>query len=215
MRKAIIGKKIGMTQIFNENGAFVPITVIDTSSCVVSTLKTLERDGYSAVQMGYGVPKLKNVKKPLRISFEKLGIEPKKVLHEFRIEGLDFKVGDIVKPDIFKVGELVDVCGISKGKGYAGVIKRWNFRRLRETHGSGPVVRHGGSIGMCSDPSRVFKGKKMAGRLGSERKTVQNLEIVRIDSENNIIAVKGAVPGPKNGVLYIITSIKTRAKEGI
>ncbi|MDR2074125.1 MAG: 50S ribosomal protein L3 [Oscillospiraceae bacterium] len=211
MLKAIIGKKVGMTHIFDEGGSFVPVTVIEAGPCVVSARKTPELDGYSAVQLGFGVPKMSRVKKPLRGFFEKSQVAPKKFLKEFRAESLEgISVGDVVKSDVFAVGERVDVVGKSKGKGYAGVIKRWNFRRLKETHGSGPVVRHGGSIGMCSDPSRVFKGKKMAGRLGGGRVTVKNLRVVKVDSEKNFIAVCGAVPGANGGIVYLTDSAGRR-----
>ncbi len=224
MQKAIIGKKIGMTQIFDENGKVIPVTVIEAGPCVVSQKKTIENDGYNSIQMGFGDIKLKYKKgtraakfdeKPINVTlamqghFEKADVAPKKVLKEFRFEDINaYNVGDVIKVDIFKQGDKVDVTGTSKGKGYAGVIKRWNFRRLKETHGSGPVVRHGGSIGACSDPSRVFKGTKMAGHLGAEKVTIQNLEIVKIDNENNLLAIKGAIPGANGGTVVVKQSIK-------
>ena len=209
MKKAIIGKKIGMTQIFDEQGKVVPVTVIEAGPCVVSQKKTLEIDGYEAIQMGFGDLRPKQVNKPMKGHFDKFDIAPKKFLREFRLEDINsYNVGDIIKVDVFKAGDKVDITGTSKGKGWAGVIKRWNFRRLKETHGSGPVVRKGGSIGSCSDPSRVFKGKKMSGHLGAERVTVQNLMVVNLDVENNIIALKGAVPGPKGGIVIIRNSVK-------
>lgn len=209
MKKAIIGKKVGMTQIFDDKGKVVPVTVIEAGPCVISQKKTKEIDGYSSIQMGFIDLKPKKVNKPMKGHFEKSNVAPKKVLREFRLENADeYEVGKIIKADIFAQGEKIDVAGTSKGKGYAGVIKRWNFRRLKETHGSGPVVRHGGSIGACSDPSRVFKGKKMAGHLGAERVTVQNLMIAKVDAEDNLIAVKGAVPGPNGGVVFIRDSVK-------
>ncbi len=209
MKKAIIGKKIGMTQIFDEKGKVVPVTVIEAGPCVVSQKKTIENDGYAAIQMGFGDIKPHKVNKPMKGHFDKSDVAPKRYLREFRLENIEaINVGDIIKADVFSEGEKIDVIGTSKGKGYAGVIKRWNFRRLKETHGTGPVVRHGGSIGACSDPSRVFKGKKMAGHLGAERVTVQNLTIVKVDKENNLIAIKGAVPGANGGVVLIRDSIK-------
>ena len=209
MKKAILGKKIGMTQIFDENGKVIPVTVIEAGPCVVSQKKSVETDGYDAVQIGFGDARPKLVNKPMKGHFDKSNVAPKKVLKECRFEDVSaFNVGDIIKSDIFAAGEKVDVIGTSKGKGYAGVIKRWNFRRLKETHGSGPVVRKGGSIGACSDPSRVFKGKKMSGHLGAERVTVQNLAVVKVDVENNLIAIKGAVPGPKGGIVFIRNSVK-------
>lgn len=209
MKKAIIGKKIGMTQIFDENGKVIPVTVVQAGPCVVSQKKTVEIDGYNALQLGYGDIRPKLVNKPLKGHFDKSDIAPKKTLREFRFADISaYNVGDIIKADVFESGEKVDVTGTSKGKGWAGVIKRWNFRRLKETHGSGPVVRKGGSIGACSDPSRVFKGKKMSGHLGAERVTVQNLAVVKVDVENNLIAIKGAVPGPKGGIVFIRNSVK-------
>lgn len=224
MQKAIIGKKIGMTQIFDEKGNVVPVTVIEAGPCVISQKKTVETDGYDSVQMGFGDIKLKykkgtrsakfdekpsNISLPMQGHFAKADVAPKKVLREFRFDDINaYNVGDIIKADVFSEGDRIDVTGTSKGKGYAGVIKRWNARRLKETHGSGPVVRHGGSIGACSDPSRVFKGMKMAGHLGAEKVTVQNLQIVKVDVENNLIAIKGAVPGPNNGTVVIRESVK-------
>ena len=209
MKKAIIGKKVGMTQIFDENGKVIPVTVVEAGPCVISQKKTVETDGYNAVQIGYGDVRPKLVNKPMKGHFDKSDVAPKKVLKECRFDDISsYNIGDIIKVDIFENGEKVDVIGTSKGKGYAGVIKRWNFRRLKETHGTGPTVRKGGSIGACSDPSRVFKGKKMAGHLGAERVTVQNLKIAKVDSENNLIAIKGAVPGPNGGIVLIRDSVK-------
>lgn len=209
MQKGIIGKKIGMTQIFDEKGNVVPVTVVEAGPCVVSQRKTIENDGYKAVQMGFGDLKPHKVNKPLKGHFDKADVAPKRTLREFRFDDIDaYNVGDIIKADTFEVGQKVDVTGKSKGKGYAGVIKRWNFQRLKESHGSGPVARHGGSIGACSDPSRVFPGKKMAGHLGAEKVTVQNLKIVKVDAENNLIAIKGAIPGPNGGTVVIRDAIK-------
>ena len=207
MKKAIIGKKIGMTQLFDERGNVIPVTAVEAGPCVVTQVKTVENDGYKAFQYGFGDMKASKVNKPMAGHFKKNDVAPKKVLREFRLEG-EANVGDIIKADIFAVGDAVDVAGISKGKGTAGVIKRWNFARLKETHGTGPVHRHAGSQGACSSPSRVFKGTKGAGHLGCERVTVQNLEIVKIDVENNIIAIKGAIPGPKGGIVMIADSVK-------
>ncbi len=209
MKKAILGKKIGMTQIFDENGKVIPVTVIEAGPCVVSQKKSVETDGYDAVQIGFGDARPKLVNKPMKGHFDKSNVAPKKILKECRFEDVSaFNVGDIIKSDIFAAGEKVDVIGTSKGKGYAGVIKRWNFGRLKETHGTGPTVRKGGSIGACSDPSRVFKGKKMSGHLGAERVTVQNLVVAKVDAENNLIAIKGAVPGPNGGTVLIRDSVK-------
>ena len=209
MQKGLIGKKIGMTQFFDEKGNVIPVTVLEVGPCAVVQKKTAEKDGYNALQLGYGDVKLSRVNKPMKGHFAKADVAPKKVLKEFRLDDTDaHNVGDIIKADIFAAGEKVDVCGTGKGKGYAGAIKRWNFGRLKETHGSGPVVRHQGSMGACSDPSRVFKGKKMAGHLGSERVTIQNLDVVKVDAENNLIAVKGAVPGSKGGIVVITNAVK-------
>ena len=209
MQKGIIGKKIGMTQIFDEKGNVVPVTVIEAGPCVVVQKKTIENDGYAAVQVGFGDISVKNVTKPLKGHFEKSDVAPKRTLREFRLENCDaLNVGDIIKADTFAAGDRVDVVGTSKGKGYAGAIKRWNFQRLKESHGTGPVARHAGSLGACSSPSRVYKGMKGAGHLGAERVTVQNLTVVKVDAENNLIAVKGAIPGPKNGVVMLSDSVK-------
>ncbi len=209
MKKAIIGKKVGMTQLFDDNGNVIPVTVIEAGPCVVSQKKTIENDGYEAVQIGFGDMKASKVNKPQKGHFAKGDVAPKKVLREFRLEDTSvLNVGDIIKADAFAEGDAVDVRGTSKGKGYAGTIKRWNFARLKESHGTGPVHRHGGSLGACSSPSRVFKGKKMAGHLGHERVTVQNLSVVKVDAEKNIIAVKGAVPGPKGGIVVLFDSVK-------
>lgn len=209
MKKAIIGKKIGMTQIFDESRKVIPVTVVEAGPCVVSQKKTVETDGYDALQIGFGDLRPKLVNKPMKGHFDKFDVAPKRVLKECRFEDVNaYNVGDIIKADVFEAGEQVDVIGTSKGKGYAGVIKRWNFGRLKETHGTGPVVRKGGSIGACSDPSRVFKGKKMSGHLGAEQVTVQNLKVAKVDAENNLIAIKGAIPGPNGGTVLIRNSVK-------
>lgn len=209
MKKAIIGKKIGMTQIFDETGKVTPVTVIEAGPCVVVQKKTMANDGYEAIQMGYGDLKPNRVNKPMKGHFAKGDVAPKKHLKEFRMDDCAaLNVGDIVKADVFETGDYVDVSGISKGKGFAGVIKRYNNHRLKETHGTGPVARQSGSMGACSTPSRIFKGKKMPGQMGAEKVTVQNLTVVKIDAENNLIAVKGAIPGPKKGIVTIINSVK-------
>ena len=209
MQKAIIGKKIGMTQIFDETGKVVPVTVVEAGPCVVSFKKTVENDGYAAVQLGFGDLKPHKVNKPMAGHFKKSNVAPKRTLREFRFDDTDaYELGQIIKADVFAAGDRIDVTGTSKGKGYAGVIKRWNFQRLKETHGSGPVARHGGSMGACSTPSRVWKGKKMAGHLGTEKVTVQNLAVVKVDAENNLIAIKGAIPGPNGGTVVIKDSCK-------
>lgn len=209
MLKAIIGKKLGMTQLFDEKGNVVPVTVVEAGPCVISQKKTIENDGYEAIQVGFADLKANKVNKPMKGHFAKGDVAPKKYLREFRLADIsDKNVGDIIKADTFAEGDKVDVVGTSKGKGTAGVIKRWNFSRLKESHGTGPVHRHAGSLGACSSPSRVFKGKKLAGHLGCERVTVQNLSVVKVDAENNIIAIKGAIPGPKGGIVTIADSVK-------
>ena len=209
MVKGIIGKKIGMTQVFDANGKVVPVTVVEAGPCPVVQKKTVETDGYAAVQLGFAVQKQQRVTKPLKGHFAKADVAPQKVLKEFRFADTSaFEVGSVVKADVFAAGDKVDVIGTSKGKGTAGAIKRWNFSRLKETHGTGPVARHAGSLGACSDPSRVYKGKKLAGHLGAERVTVQNLDIVKVDAENNLIAIKGAIPGPKGGYVVIADAKK-------
>ena len=209
MQKGIIGKKLGMTQLFDENGKVVPVTVIEAGPCTVVQKKTVESDGYQAVQLGFGEVSAKRVNKPAKGHFAKADVAPKKTLREFRLADISaMNVGDILKADVFAAGDHIDVVGVSKGKGYAGTIKRWNGHRLRESHGTGPVSRHAGSMGACSTPSRVFKGKKLPGHLGAERVTIQNLTVVKVDAENNLIAVKGAVPGPKGAVVCICDSVK-------
>lgn len=209
MQKCIVGKKIGMTQLFDEAGRVIPVTVIEAGPCVVVQKKTTENDGYEAVQLGFGEISDKALNKPRKGHFAKADVAAKRELREFRLADCSgLNVGDVIKADMFAVGDAVDVAGTSKGKGYAGTIKRYNFGRLKETHGSGPVARHQGSLGPCSDPSRVFKGKKLPGHLGAERVTVQNLQVVKIDVENNLIAIKGAIPGAKGGVVTICDSVK-------
>ena len=209
MQKGIIGKKMGMTQIFDENGKVVPVTVVEAGPCTVVQKKTVESDGYVAVQLGYGDISAKKVSKPAKGHFDKADVAPKRTLREFRLDDISaMNVGDILKADVFAVGDRIDVVGTSKGKGYAGAIKRWNQHRLRESHGTGPVARHAGSRGSGSTPSRVFKGKRLPGHLGAERVTIQNLKVVKVDAENNLIAIKGAIPGPKGSVVCISDSVK-------
>ena len=209
MQKGIIGKKMGMTQIFDENGKVVPVTVVEAGPCTVVQKKTVESDGYVAVQLGYGDISAKKVSKPAKGHFDKADVAPKRTLREFRLDDISaMNVGDILKADVFAVGDRIDVVGTSKGKGYAGAIKRWNQHRLRESHGTGPVARHAGSMGSCSTPSRVFKGKRLPGHMGAVRVTVQNLSIVKVDAENNLISIKGAIPGPKGSVVTIHDSVK-------
>lgn len=209
MKKGILGKKIGMTQIFDENGKMIPVTVIEAGPCNVVQKKTVESDGYNALQIGFGDVKVKNVNKPLKGHFDKADVAPKRVLKEFRLEDVEsYNVGDIIKTDKFEVAEKVDVTGTSKGKGFAGVIKRWNFSILKASHGTGPNARRGGSIGNCADPGKVIKGHKMAGHLGNKKVTVQNLDVIKVDPENNIIVIRGAVPGAKGSVVSIVDSVK-------
>lgn len=209
MQKCIVGKKIGMTQIFDEAGKMIPVTVVEAGPCVVVQKKTTENDGYEAVQLGYGDIADKNANKPRKGHFAKNDLPVKRHLREFRLDDCSaLNIGDIIKPDTFAVGDIVDVCGTSKGKGYAGTVKHYGFAKQRSSHGGGPVHRHVGSMGACSTPSRVMKGKKLPGHMGVERVTVQNLNIVKIDVENNLIALKGAIPGPKGGIVYITDSVK-------
>lgn len=209
MQKCIIGKKIGMTQIFDEKGNVVPVTVVEAGPCVVVQKKTAENDGYEAIQVGFGEVSEKRLNKPLKGHFAKGDVALKRVLREFRLDDISaVNVGDLIKADAFAAGDKIDVCGTSKGKGYAGTIKRFGTHSLKDTHGTGPVHRHPGSIGANSDPSKVMKGKKMAGQMGNERVTVQNLDVVKVDAENNLIAIRGAIPGPKGGFVYITDSVK-------
>lgn len=209
MQKAILGKKVGMTQIFTEDGAVIPVTVIEAGPVSVVQKKTVENDGYNAIQVGFVDAKEKALNKPEKGHLAKAGVAPKRFLKEFRLDDDSaYNVGDEIKADVFAEGDKIDVTGISKGKGYAGVIKRHNFHRLKETHGTGPVHRHPGSMGACSTPSRVMKNTKLPGHMGVEQVTVQNLDVVKVDAEKNIILVKGAVPGPKGGVVTIINSVK-------
>ena len=210
MEKAIIGKKIGMTQIFDADGKVIPVTVIEAGPCTVVQKKTEEKDGYNAVQLGYGDVAERKLTKPELGHLKKAGDARKKTLKEFKLaKAAEMNVGDEVKVDVFAEGDRVDVTGISKGHGYQGVIKRHGAHRLKETHGSGPVVRHAGSMGANSDPSRIFKGKIGAGQMGVDQVTIQNLDIVKVDADLNLIAVRGAVPGPKGGLVLIKSTVKT------
>ncbi|MBE7048772.1 MAG: 50S ribosomal protein L3 [Ruminococcaceae bacterium] len=210
MKKAILGKKLGMTQLFGEDGVLIPVTVIEAGPCRVIQKKTADNDGYDAVQVGFLEKKEKHTTKPLQGHFKKAGTGYMKYLKEFKLDdAAQMNVGDEIKADVFAEGDSVDVTGISKGKGYAGTIKRWGTHRGPMTHGSG-YHRGPGSMGACSTPSRVMKGKKLAGHLGVEKVTVQNLSVVKIDAENNILAIRGAVPGPKGGLVVIKNSVKAR-----
>ncbi|MBQ5678139.1 MAG: 50S ribosomal protein L3 [Clostridia bacterium] len=210
MQKAILAKKLGMTQIFDETGKVIPVTVIEAGPNAVIQKKTVENDGYEAVQVGFVDLKDKKTNKPTKGHFAKAGVTPKKFIKEFRLDDVSaLNVGDEIKADIFEAGEKVDVAGISKGKGYAGTIKRWGQHRGPMTHGSG-YHRGPGSMGMCSDPGRVFKGKRLPGHMGVERVTIQNLAVVRVDAEKNIILIKGGVPGPKGGLLIVKNTVKGR-----
>ena len=210
MEKAIIGKKVGMTQIFDEAGHVIPVTVIEAGPCTVVQKKTAEKDGYEAVQLGYEDVAEKKLTKPELGHLKKAGVSAKKVLKEFQLKNAaDLNVGDEVKVDTFAEGDHVDVTGLSKGKGYAGVVKRHGAHRLKESHGTGPVHRHAGSMGSGTDPSRIFKGKIGAGHMGAEQVTVMNLDVVKVDSELGIIAVRGAIPGPKGGLVFVRNTAKT------
>ena len=207
MKKGIIGKKLGMTQIFDAKGNVIPVTLIEAGPCVVAQKKTIENDGYNAVQLAYQDAK-KNTNKPQLGHFKKAGVTPKRHLKEFRLDDCSaLEVGSVVTVDTFAAGEKVDITGITKGHGYTGAIKRWNLAKLRMTHGVGPVHRQSGSMGVI-DPARIFKNKKMAGQWGNEQVTILNLEAVKIDAEKNLIAVKGAVPGAKGGIVFIRDSVK-------
>lgn len=208
MKKAIIGKKVGMTQIFTDNGAVIPVTLIEAGPCVVVQKKTIDKDGYSALQLGFTDIVEKKLTNPLKGHFKKSGVVYKKYLKEFRLDDAEAKnVGDAITVDAFAEGDSVDVTGMTKGRGYSGVIKRWNHHRLRMTHGTGPIHRQPGSMGVI-DPARIFKNKKMAGQYGNEKVTILNLKVVKIDAEKNLLAVRGAIPGAKNGVVFIRDSVK-------
>ena len=202
--RGLLGEKIGMTRIFNDNGDVVPVTILSAGPCVVTQVKTLKKDGYEAVQLGYGQKKDKHLNKPLIGHFKKSGAKPSKVLAEFSVvSGYEYKLGSIFHVGLFNQGDYVRVSGSSKGRGFTGVIKRHNFARQKKTHGTGHTERAPGSIGQASDPSRVFPGMKMAGRHGNSRVTIENLEVVDVLKDKNFLLVKGSVPGPKGSVLLI------------
>ena len=208
MKEGIIGKKLGMTQIFDENGNVIPVTVIEAGPCTVVQKKTVETDGYAAVQLGFEDVSEKHVTKPEAGHFKKNGVSAKRHLKEFRLENAaDMNPGDVVAADTFAAGDKVDITGITKGRGYTGAIKRWNLHMLGKTHGIGPIHRQSGSMGVI-DPARIFKNKKMAGQYGNEQVTVLNLEVVKVDAEKNLIAVKGAIPGARGGIVFLRDSVK-------
>ena len=207
MKKAILATKVGMTQIFNEDGVLTPVTVLQAGPCVVTQVKTMDNDGYEAVQVGFGDKRENIVNKPMKGHFEKAGVSCKRFVREFKLEG-DYELGQEIKADIFAAGDKIDATAISKGKGFQGAIKRHGQSRGPMAHGS-KYHRHAGSNGACSDPSKVFKGKRMPGHMGHVKVTVQNLEVVRVDAENNLLLVKGAVPGPKKSLVTIKETVKS------
>ena len=207
--KAIIGKKVGMSQIFDENGKVIPVTVIEAGPCTVVQKKTAEKEGYAAVQLGFEDVPERKLTKPEMGHLNKAGVAPKKYLREFDLENAaELNIGDIIKADTFHEGDFVDVTGTTKGKGFAGTIKRWGFKSYRRTHGSHKNERRPGSVGACATPSRILKGKRMAGRMGHVTSTVQNLTIVSADVENGVLAIKGAIPGPKGGIVLVRSAVK-------
>ncbi len=213
MQKVLIGKKVGMTQIFDEAGKVVPVTVIEAGPCVVTQVKTQEKDGYDAIQLGFGDISEAKLTKPEAGHLKKAGVGMKKYLKEFRLADCSrFEVGDEIKADMFQKGDQLDITGTSKGKGYQGAIKRFNAQRTPTSHGGGPVHRHAGSMGSTSTPSRIYKGKIGAGHMGNEQVTVQNLDVVHVDPDLNLIAVRGAVPGPKGGIVYLKNTVINRSK---
>lgn len=209
MKKAILGKKLGMTQLFNEDGTMIPVTVIEAGPCVVVQKKTVETDGYEAIQVGFDDKAERKMNKPLKGHFDKAKVAYKRNLKEFRLDDISsYNIGDVIKADVFATGEMVDVTGTSKGHGYAGTVKRWGTHRGPMSHGSG-YHRGVGSMGACSDPSRVYKGKKLPGHYGNVKKTIQNLYVAKVDGERNLILVKGGVPGPKGGLLIVKEAVKS------
>ena len=215
MKKAIIGKKVGMTQIFDETGKVIPVTVVEAGPCVVTQKKTVETDGYTAVQLGYGEVAEKKLSKPEAGHLKKAGVEAVKYLKEFKLENAaEMNVGDVVKADVFENGDMIDVTGISKGHGYQGVVKRHGAGRVDMTHGGGPVHRHAGSMGAL-DAARIFKGKIGAGQMGNEQVTIENLEIVKVDADLNMIVIRGAIPGPKGGLVYIRNTVKNNRVKNV
>ncbi|MGI6133021.1 MAG: 50S ribosomal protein L3 [Christensenellales bacterium] len=208
MKKAILGKKLGMSQIFAADGAVIPVTVVEAGPCPIIQIKTKDKDGYSAIQIGFGEKKERRVNNPLKGHFKKSGVTPRRYLREFRIEeGDKFEVSQEIKCDIFAVGDKVDVTGISKGRGFTGTIQRWNTHRGPMAHGSG-YHRGVGSLSACSSPSRVFKNKKMPGQYGNEQVTIQNLEIVKVDTARNLLFIKGGIPGARNGLVSVKQTVK-------
>ncbi len=209
MKKAILGKKLGMTQIFDNNGLVVPVTVVEAGPCYVSQVKTIGNDGYDAVQLAFGEVRENLINKPVLGQLKKADITAKKYLKEFKLDNAEsYKLGDKITCEVFAEGDIVDVTGTSKGHGFSGTIAKWNFHRHRMTHGNGPVHRHVGSIGANTFPAKVFKGKKMAGRWGNERVTVQNLKVVKVDAERNLLLVKGAIPGAKGSLVSVKSAVK-------
>ena len=216
MQKAIIGKKVGMTQIFDESGKVIPVTVVEAGPCVVTQKKTVENDGYTAVQLGFENVKESKLSKPAAGHLKKAGVEAKKYLKEFQLDNAaDMNVGDVVTADTFAAGDKVDVVGTTKGHGYQGVVKRYGAGRTPMTHGGGPVHRHAGSMGATSGQSRIFKGKIGAGQMGVDQVTIQNLDVVKVDSELNMIAIRGAIPGPKGGLVYICNTVKNNRVKNV
>ena len=215
MKKAIIGKKVGMTQIFDESGKVIPVTVVEAGPCVVTQKKTVETDGYVAVQLGFGEVKEDKLTKPEAGHLKKAGVAPKKYLKEFKLENAaEMNVGDEIKADTFAAGDMIDVTGISKGHGYQGVVKRHGAGRVDMTHGGGPVHRHAGSMGAL-DAARIFKGKIGAGQMGNEQVTIENLEVVKVDADLNMIVIRGAIPGPKGGLVYIRNTVKNNRVKNV
>lgn len=209
MKKAILGKKLGMTQIFDANGLVVPVTVVEAGPCAVIQKKTVDKDGYEAVKVAFDEKRENLLNKPELGEFKKAGVTPKRFVKELKVENFsELEIGSLIKADTFAEGDMVDVTGTSKGRGYTGVIKRWNFGRHNMSHGNGPNHRHIGSAGAGTTPARVHKGKKMAGQYGNEQVTIQNLQVVKVDAERNVLLIKGAVPGPKNGFVTIKTAVK-------
>ena len=212
MKKAILGKKLGMTQIFDNNGLVVPVTVVEAGPCFVSQIKTVENDGYSAVQLAFGDVRESLINKPMLGALKKAEISAKKYLKEFKLDNAsEYKLGDKIACDIFAEGDIVDVVGTSKGHGTSGTIAKWNFHRQKMSHGGGPIHRHVGSIGANTFPAKVFKGKKMAGRWGNEKVTVQNLKVVKVDADRNILLIKGAIPGAKGSLVSVKSAVKVNA----
>ena len=216
MQKAIIGKKVGMTQIFDESGKVIPVTVIEAGPCVVTQKKTTEKDGYNAVQLGFEDVKESKLTKPELGHLKKAEVALKKHLKEFRVEkAAEMNVGDEIKASVFAVGDKVDVTGISKGHGYEGVVKRCGYAIQRKSHGGGPVHRHAGSMGASSHQSRIFPGKIGAGQMGNEQVTIENLDVVKVDAELNMIVIRGAIPGPKGGLVYIRNTVKNNKVKNV